>query len=516
MQKTIQKAIQDIGQHPFLFVGSGFSRRYLNTPNFEDLLRNFSGHIGDNEFLFPSYLQRSDKHMPTVAGMLEDDFNREFYKVGKFVELKEKYKTQLQSGMSPFKISVADFFSSNFSFNDKYSKEIDLLRQLSIRSINGVITTNYDFLVENLFQDFQRFIGQNELLFSTLSGVAEIYKIHGCSSSPESIVITQSDYEKFNNKSQYLVSKLLTIFLEYPIFFIGYSLNDENIQLIFKNIKECLTEEKLAVLQDRLFFIKRSKDGKEEKSTSVFEGIPFTQITTNDYSKVYEGILSAKSNYNPRLISKLKRDVYSLVKTHKSKDVVGVIDIEKIDDMGKINKVVIGVGDTRHFVSLIDAKCLYKYAVLNEEIIDSDHILEIHFKNLLLGNQGGLPIFKLLSQYSKPFNDLDTDIKSYVLSHQTFNSLLSKTDIESTSKKKLSAYTIDDLISEYGEDTAYRKIMYLDEKNISIEKLESYLVKIVKEKRILEEKSPYSSYLKKSIRIYDFLKYKDKVCIPSQ
>lgn len=508
MQKTIQKAIQDIGQHPFLFVGSGFSRRYLNTPNFEDLLRSFSKYIGNNEFLFPSYLQKSEKHMPTVAGLLEDDFNKEFYKEGAFIELKEKYKTQLHTGLSPFKIAIADFFSAQTVLNEEYSKEIELLKQLSIRSINGVITTNYDFLVESLFHDFQPFIGQNELLFSTLNGVAEIYKIHGCSSSPESIIITKTDYEQFNNKSQYLVSKLLTIFLEYPIFFIGYSLSDENIQLIFKNIKECLTKEKLSALKNRLFFIKRSKDGNEEISTSVFDGIPFTQITINDYLKIYEGILSAKSNYNPRLISKLKRDVYSLVKTHKSKDVVGVIDIEKIDDMGRINKVVIGVGDTRHFVSLISAKSIYKHAVLNEEIIDSDHILDVHLKKLLLGNQGGLPIFKLLSQYSKPLKELDEDIKTYVLSHKTFRSFLSKTEVESPLKQKLVNHTIDDLISEVGEDTAYRKIMFLDEKNISVDRLESYLVKILKETRILEEKSVYSSSLKKVIRIYDYLKYK--------
>lgn len=42
-------------------------------------------------------------------------------------------------------------------------KEISLL-QLAV--INGVITTNWDLFLENIFKDFKRYVGQNELIFS--------------------------------------------------------------------------------------------------------------------------------------------------------------------------------------------------------------------------------------------------------------------------------------------------------------------------------------------------------------
>lgn len=61
------------------------------------------------------------------------------------------------------------------------------------------------------------FIGQNELLFSQLQGVAEVYKIHGSVLNPQSIVINENDYKEFKEHKEYLAAKLLTIFMEYPI-----------------------------------------------------------------------------------------------------------------------------------------------------------------------------------------------------------------------------------------------------------------------------------------------------------
>lgn len=101
-------------------------------------------------------------------------------------------------------------------------KLIYLLTNVEDRSITGIITTNYDGLIEErIFSKYkyQKFIGQEELIFSSITGIGEIYKIHGCYSNPNSIIINEEDYKSFDEKYDYLAAKLLTIFMEHPIFF---------------------------------------------------------------------------------------------------------------------------------------------------------------------------------------------------------------------------------------------------------------------------------------------------------
>jgi hypothetical protein len=89
-----------------------------------------------------------------------------------------------------------------------------------------------DLLLEDIFPDFEVFVSQDELLFSSSQGIGEIYKIHGCCSKPNSLVATKEDYERFDERNPYLAAKLLTVFAEHPIIFLGYSLNDRNISSI--------------------------------------------------------------------------------------------------------------------------------------------------------------------------------------------------------------------------------------------------------------------------------------------
>ena len=109
--------------------------------------------------------------------------------------------------------------------------------------------------MEDYFEGFTKYVGQTELIFSAIQGVAEIYKIHGSLESPESIVINEADYLKFEEKSAYLAAKLMTIFMEYPIIFMGYSISDNNIINIIKSIVNCLDENQVRMLENRFVFV---------------------------------------------------------------------------------------------------------------------------------------------------------------------------------------------------------------------------------------------------------------------
>ncbi len=147
------------------------------------------------------------------------------------------------------------YIKENSHIVSDYESEIKNFHNLSKKSLSGVITTNYDSFLENTLDEYKAYVGQEELIFSSIQGIAEIYKIHGSVENPDSIVINSTDYNVFDEKSPYLAAKLMTIFMEYPVVFLGYSLNDSNVQKIIKSIVDCLSPENLSKLQERFIFV---------------------------------------------------------------------------------------------------------------------------------------------------------------------------------------------------------------------------------------------------------------------
>ena len=50
------------------------------------------------------------------------------------------------------------------------------------------------------------------------------------------------------------------MFLERPIIFLGYSINDSDIMRILDSISDCLESHQLAQLSERLLFVERNRD----------------------------------------------------------------------------------------------------------------------------------------------------------------------------------------------------------------------------------------------------------------
>lgn len=66
--------------------------------------------------------------------------------------------------------------------------------------------------------------------------IGEIFKIHGCRTLPESIVVNEADYDRFAEDHKYLSAKLLTYFVEHPLLFVGYRAEDPNIKAILYDV----------------------------------------------------------------------------------------------------------------------------------------------------------------------------------------------------------------------------------------------------------------------------------------
>ena len=527
IEDIILRKIKSSPAPPFLFVGSGLSQRYIGTPTWMQLLEEFSKMINEDELAFHMYLDEARRSSqpnglePKIAEILEADFNRSWFRESKFSENRKKFVEIIKSGVSPFKIEIADYFfkASNKPFKVGTEEEIELLKQVGDRSLAGIITTNYDLLIERVFSDYKynKLIGQEELIFSPLTGISEIYKIHGCCTKHKSIVINDKDYDKFNERNAYLVAKLLTIFLEHPIIFIGYGIGDANIKEILSSIVRCIPVEKLNLLKDRFIFIEWNNSGNED-TVSDYEfsnlnddkSLIMTKVSINDFSQLYRALLKNKVSYNPRLLKKMKEDIYNVVLTSeptKTLNVLVDIDDSRLDEV----EAIVGFGVMKQLSEKgyggITPEDLFEDLVFDDKEFIPSLVVDSSLPLILKYNQS-VPMYKYASKYKGTINDR---VKRYT--DKSYNKLLLTRAMRiKIAREGFINSSIDKLIDKYGIEKTIKHVAYINPEKINSFELLEYIKKYLEiyPNAIRDKKVPASSELKRLIRIYDYLKYKKK------
>ena len=127
-----------------------------------------------------------------------------------------------------------------------------MLRALARIDFPIVITTNYDQLLEKALANAgkqprvaiytPRLEETTDYRKPTVQSPI-VFKIHGCISRPETIVITDEDYIDFvlrmSNKEPYdpLPRRLKVYLTDWTTLFVGYSLLDYNLRLLFKTLR---------------------------------------------------------------------------------------------------------------------------------------------------------------------------------------------------------------------------------------------------------------------------------------
>lgn len=341
--ECLAKLLAGRGAGPFLFVGSGFSRRYIGLESWAELLQRFCHGMRD----FGYYSTTANGDLPRTASLMARDFNELWWSNEQFEENREKHKDALKTDASALKLEISAYLNAydlSQAGSDGLEAEIVAIKGLHV---DGIITTNWDMLLEELFPDYRTYIGQEPLLFSNPQSIAEIYKIHGCASDPESLILTEQDYEKFRDRNPYLAAKLITIFVEHPIVFIGYSITDPHIQAIISDISRCLGAERLGKLQENLIFVVRANGADSSVGQGVMTigetNINYTLVTTDDFGEVYAAIDTVKRQVPARILRFLKEQMYELVKSTNPEEKMSVVDIDDIQDKDDI-EFVVGVG----------------------------------------------------------------------------------------------------------------------------------------------------------------------------
>lgn len=348
MFSNVKEKLRELAISPIFFVGSGLSRRYIDSPDWIGLLEES---VKDIDCNFKKVKQKYT-HINPSTNKKEINFEglAEYLESFYFEHMKDEieddktqayyYRKRISQIISGYLENKKNTLLSN--------KEVLELKKTSPAAI---ITTNYDEMLETIYGDeYSVHIGQNSLLTNVLDGIGEIYKIHGCVTVSESIVITKDDYDNFFKKSVYLNSKLLTLFLEYPIVFLGYSINDRNVISILSTIYETLPNTKVKELESRMWFVTRPDDGKDKvvhnKRINLNNGayMEIDAFELNDFGDFYRAINDISIKRLPiRFLKYLKHNTYELIATQKYNPKllsVNVEQIEKIKDFNEGNNFV--------------------------------------------------------------------------------------------------------------------------------------------------------------------------------
>ena len=245
----ITKVLGDAECQPILFIGSGFSKRYANGPNWEELLTLLAKNcpLIDKDFAY--YKQTYNGDLKKIGSIFTDIYREWAWGTGR-----KSFPTEHFDANAPadifIKHTIAEILkelgpNSKGSYGSKnLDAEIEALKNISAHAI---ITTNYDQVIEPLFPDYEPIIGQ-QIMRKGYLAIGEIFKIHGCRTVPHTLVVNESDYSRFENNHKYLSAKLLTYFIEHPLIFIGYRADDPNIKAILFDVYQMVQASTLEVV----------------------------------------------------------------------------------------------------------------------------------------------------------------------------------------------------------------------------------------------------------------------------
>lgn len=515
---------------PFLFVGSGISRRYLSLPDWEGLLAEIASLIDENPLYFQRLKQKVREKvnpaenynlfMTELCDRISSDLNDVWYNYedGQFEDSRlEAGETIRDDNFNPLKFEISKFILSKKTLNNEYDDEIDLFKSLTDKSIAGVITTNYDCLMEDFF-NFEKYSSQDELLFNQNFSVGEIYKIHGCATQPKTIMINADDYRKIDEKNRYIAAKLLTIFIEHPVIFMGYSLQDEDVQNVLEEIGNCLNQEQLQTLSTRLLFVKWNPDLDSTEvnlhTIKLNSGrvIQATEIAANSFIDTLHTLSQNKSKIPASAVRKLKKFMYTLAISETANEKILVQDIDNFIASDDYN-VVVGFGPlpstseiSKRGYTPIEAKEIYLDIILDDRDWDYRELVKRSLPKIAKSTNSSIPVFKYVRGLEP--DEIPSEIKEIISKISGVESFIPN----SQKKRFIKEESIRELVERHPENInrQLREIPFLREK-LKKDELSQYLNNLIRDNKELYtgSNSNVRSTINKLIRILDYLKFHD-------
>lgn len=512
IEKTLTEIFKAKGAGPFLFVGSGFSRRYLGLEDWKGLLSLFC--VMGKPFEY--YLAGADGNYPAAAKIIAQEFNSYWWTAPEYADSVSLHSAKITDSTTALRIEISRYLSKLGEVDAKASGYPEEVTLLSTLNVDGIITTNWDLFLEQLYPDYKKYVGQNELLFSNPQEVGEIYKIHGCATRPGSLTLTSDDYSEFNERNPYLAAKLITIFVEHPVVFLGYSISDENVASLLRSISMCVGKEHIEKLRRNLIFVQRQNEESEPGISDTYltiDGvqIPLVLVKTNDYTEVYKALAATKRKIPARILRYCKEQLYELVASSEPERKIAVIDIDSIQDKSNL-EFVVGVGVKALAEGEVGAVGYETIEVLDliHDLLHEDRNYDAEGVLASVVKRAGrntryVPVYRYLKQ-----TGVETE-EAYKASGLQLDKWTGGTWADFSVKTYAGQFfkkrhqNIEAIIASSTPENAAALIPFLSKEKIDLDVLRHFLIE--HEEKLAYDKSSYASHFRKLAAIYDRLKW---------
>lgn len=423
------------------------------------------------------YTGQVNGDLPRATSLIAHEFYDIWWREDAYAASRSEWQSICTTEASPLKIEIAKKLARYGRISDPVlATELDLLASIQI---DGIITTNYDSLLESIYPNFSVFVGQEDLLLTRSYQLAEIYKIHGSVGSPDSLVLVQEDYEHFDDMSKYLVAKLMSVFVEHPIVFIGYSLNDGNIRTILSALVKSVSPDRLGGFKDRFIFVQHDKAAVEVEVGDHFidlgDGrvLPVLRVRSAGFAPVLEVLGSLERVLPVGLLRRVQESVVDIVRSADPSRQIRVADLQDLDDLSGVD-IVIGVGSSEALGGAKGYLGLNRHDLIVDVLADSSQYdaAEIVSKTLpeILRRtpNAWVPIHRYVRESGARHDGLDVRVRK-AMDRSPFSNYAVPDDSRSK--------TPNQLVNEHGLIKGLSILCQLDEKSVNASRLRKVLLK---------------------------------------